>query len=91
MLVDGKLGMSQQCALIAQKAKCILGCSKRSVTSRAREMILLLSSMLVRCHLVFSIKIWSPQYRSDVNLLPQVQRWATKMTQGMKHLPVRTG
>jgi len=74
VLMDEKLDTSQQCVLAAQKANRILDCIPSSVASRSREEILPLCLALVRPHLESWIQLWSPQHRTDMDLLERVQR-----------------
>jgi len=89
MLVDQKLSMAQQCALTVQKASCVMGCIKRRVASRLREVILPLFSALVRPNLESCIQLWRLQHKKDMDLLEPVQRRATKMIRGKEHLSYR--
>ena len=89
VLLDNKLAMSQQCALVAKKTSGVLGCIKKSMADRSREVILPLYSALMRSRLEYCVQFWAPYFKNDRNLLEGVQWRATKMIQGLEHLPYK--
>ena len=73
VLVDNRLVMSQQSALVAKKANGILGYNKKRACSRSREVILLLYSVLRGPHLEYCIQFQAIQFKKDSDLLEGVQ------------------
>lgn len=69
--------------LSAQKAKRILGCIKRSTTSRSREATLPIYSALMRPHMEYCVQFWGPQHKKDIKW---VQSRAMKMIVRLEHL-----
>jgi len=50
----------------------ILGCVRRRVASRLREVTALLYSAMVRPHLEHCIQFWAPKYKRNMDILRRV-------------------
>ena len=85
--MDRKLNMSEQGAAAAKKANRMLGCIKKGIASREKNVIIPLYSALVGPHLEDCVQFWSLLYKKDVDRLEGVQRRATKMIRGLGSLP----
>ena len=79
VLVNSKLGVSQQCAQAVMKANHPLGCIEHGIASWVRKGIDPLCSALLQPHLEHWVHCWAPQNIKDIKLLETVQRRALQL------------
>ena len=64
----------------------ILGLLRRNVTYKEKEQIVPLYKALVRPHLEYSIQVWRPYHKKDIDAIERIQRRATKMIPQLRNL-----
>jgi len=71
---------------VAETPHGILGCMKKKMASRAREVILSLYFALVRSPLERCVHFWAPLFKKDRELLERFQWRMAKVIKGLEHL-----
>ena len=84
--VTNDLKSAVQCSKAAAKARSIAGLIRRNFRRLEKPEFLALYKAYIRPHMEFCVQAWSPHLRKDIETLERVQRSATKMVVGLKHL-----
>jgi hypothetical protein len=86
VIFDKKLSFNEHIASKVKRANQALGIIKRTFTYMDKDIILPLYKTYIRPHLEYASVIWSPTYQKDIIAIEQVQRRATCLVPGLKHL-----
>ena len=86
VIIDSSLSFDCHIATKIQKANSILGLISRTFEYKDKKSITILYKSLVRPHLEFSNQVWAPFKKKHIISLENVQRRATRIIPGLKHL-----
>ena len=83
---DDSLKFAQHMGQIVAKANSRLGLIRNTFTELPPKTLLPLYKSLVRPLLEYAVAVWKPHLKKDIDSLERVQRRATKLITGLKHL-----
>jgi len=63
-----------------------MGMVRRNFRRLDKEDFLLIYKTYIRPHMEYCVQAWSPYLKKDIECLEKVQRSATKMVHGLRHL-----
>ena len=86
LAMNANMKVSKQCRIAASKGKQVLGMIRRIITYKEKSLIVPLYKAIVRPHLEYCVQAWSPYLRKDIDMLEKIQRRATKLIPGLRHL-----
>ena len=78
---------SMQCVRSVAKARSVMGMVRRNFRRLDKEDFLLIYKTYIRNHIEYYVQAWSLHLKKDIECLEKVQRSATKMVHGLRHLP----
>ncbi len=84
---DNMFSPSAQCTEAANKARRLIFMIRRSFQDLLKSAFIPLNGALMRPHLEYGMPACSPNLVTDINHLEQIQRLATRLVTGMRHLP----
>jgi ribonucleases P/MRP protein subunit RPP40 len=96
VIVECSEQVTEQCVTAAKNAKISLEMIKRNIDNQSKDVIVTLYKVLVRPKLEYFVQAWCPYFRKGIDVLERVQKRATKMIAGFRHLNyenrlIRTG
>ena len=86
VIIDSKLSFHRHIMEIVKKANNTLGCIRRTIKFKDRNIMLPLYNAHVRSRLEYASVIWNPYRQDDIQAIERVQRRATKLIRGMRGL-----
>ena len=86
VVIDMGGKQTAQCQAGIGQANRVLGCSRRGIIYKSKEVVLTLYRNLLRPHLEYCVQFWSPQFRKDIDAIERVQRRATTLIPDLARL-----